>query len=248
MKFSNAFLAALLCCMILLGGCSRPAADTPASPEDPSPSVQEETDSASGKSENKIDAEPSKQEDEAKEPAESDDSEIKDDKEDADTPSDDPAANASQGRYKLFDSGFEINVQSPFVVYYDPLVSNMTVTIPDDPSCRGYIFYDTSEQSLTQLEESVKNLEPSVEEDPTITDLKTEVDQQDNGLFSFTFSYSAGATEGSPAGFYFVHYQKTENGVINVNLFTERSSNSDVIRKLIDSIQPVTESAVEYGK
>ena len=46
----------------------------------------------------------------------------------------------------------------------------------------------------------------------------------------------------------FIHYQKTENGVISANLFTDRSSNSDSIRALIDSIQPLTEHAVEYSE
>ena len=126
--------------------------------------------------------------------------------------------------------------------------NNMTVTIPDDPSSRGYIFYDTSEQSMTQLETTVKSLESASEADPTITNMTKDVDEQENGMFSMTFTYSAGANEGSAAGFYFIHYQTTENGVINVNLFTTRSSNSEKILELIDSIQPATENAVEYSE
>ena len=93
---------------------------------------------------------------------------------------------------------------------------------------------------------ALKMLEDSIAADPTISNLQTEVDEQDNGLFAFTFTYSAGATEGSPAGFYFIHYQKAQQGVISVNGYTDRSSNSEEILKLINSIQPVTENAVEY--
>ena len=124
----------------------------------------------------------------------------------------------------------------------------MTLTIPDQPTFQGYIFYDTSEQSMSQLEDTVRQLENSYKQDPTIENMTKEVDEQENGLFSFTFTYSAGAAEGSPAGYYFIHYQKTENGVISANLFTDRSSNSDSIRALIDSIQPLTEHAVEYSE
>ena len=161
---------------------------------------------------------------------------------------DDPAADAVQGCYKLFDSGFEITVNEPFSIYYNPLAYNMTLTIPDQPTFQGYIFYDTSEQSMSQLEDTVRQLEDSYKQDPTIENMTKEVDEQENGLFSFTFTYSAGAAEGSPAGYYFIHYQKTENGVISANLFTDRSSNSDSIRALIDSIQPLTEHAVEYSE
>ena len=175
---------------------------------------------------------------------ENEDEESKEESSDSENPED----NSSQGCYKIFDSGFEITVEDPFVVYYDPLSNNMTVTIPDDPSSRGYIFYDTSEQSMTQLETTVKSLESASEADPTITNMTKDVDEQENGMFSMTFTYSAGANEGSAAGFYFIHYQTTENGVINVNLFTTRSSNSEKILELIDSIQPATENAVEYSE
>ena len=36
-------------------------------------------------------------------------------------------------------------------IFYNPLAYNMTLTIPDQPTFQGYIFYDTSEQSMSQL-------------------------------------------------------------------------------------------------
>lgn len=243
----QAFFAVLLCCLLIsLSGCSRPASDTPAENADPAPVTDEKQEQPS--KEDKPSAQ-TPQPEEDSQSQEEDKKEEEDEKEnEEEEQQDDPAADASQGCYKLFDSGFEITVNEPFAIYYNPLAYNMTLTIPNQPTFQGYVFYDTSEQSMTQLEDTVKQLEDSCKQDPTIENLTKEVEEQENGLFSFTFTYSAGAAEGSPAGYYFIHYQKTENGVISANLFTDRSSNSDAIRALIDSIQPLTEQAVEYSE
>lgn len=249
MKSTKILLAALMAALIALGGCSRPASDHPSDNQDPAPTVQpsEEEEQADDETPSAPEAEPETQDEE--EPDENsaaeEDEEEKDDTSASFNP-DDLENNASQGCYKIFDSGFEVTVQQPFVIYYDPLAYNMTATMPDNPACRVFIFYDSTNQSMGQLEDSLKMLEDSIAADPTISDLQTEVDEQDNGLFAFTFTYSAGATEGSPAGFYFIHYQKAQQGVISVNCYTDRSSNSEDILKLINSIQPVTENAVEY--
>ena len=248
MRMKKILLTALLACLVLLGGCSRPASDHPDDNEDPSPVTENQEEESSETPQEETDDSPSdetsSEENEEDQKEENEDEESQEESSDSENPED----NSSQGCYKIFDSGFEITVEDPFVVYYDPLSNNMTVTIPDDPSSRGYIFYDTSEQSMTQLETTVKSLESASEADPTITNMTKDVDEQENGMFSMTFTYSAGANEGSAAGFYFIHYQTTENGVINVNLFTTRSSNSEKILELIDSIQPATENAVEYSE
>ena len=255
MKLTKIFLAALLAGIVALGGCSRPASDNPSDNQDPAPEVQtsdeeqdtstEDTTSPSEPEEESPDTTEDTEEEESDEET-SDENQEEEESGDAAFNPDDLESNATQGCYKIFDSGFEVTVQQPFVVYYDPLAYNMTATIPDNPACRIFIFYDSSDQSMVQLEDSVKVLEDSIKADPTVSDLKTEVEEQDDGLFSFTFTYSAGATEGSPAGFYFVHYQKAQQGVISVNCYTDRSSNSEDIMKLINSIQLVTENAVEY--
>ena len=245
----QAFLAVLLCCLLIsLSGCSRPASDTPAENADPAPVTDEKQEQSS--EEDASSAPTSQEEEDSKSDSESEEEDKKEDEKDKEEENkqDDPAADAVQGCYKLFDSGFEITVNEPFSIYYNPLAYNMTLTIPDQPTFQGYIFYDTSEQSMSQLEDTVRQLEDSYKQDPTIENMTKEVDEQENGLFSFTFTYSAGAAEGSPAGYYFIHYQKTENGGISANLFTDRSSNSDSIRALIDSIQPLTEHAVEYSE
>ena len=122
----------------------------------------------------------------------------------------------------------------------------MTVYSQKDAGCRGYIFYDKSGAGMDQLENEVRNLEDAAAEDPTITDLEKEVNDQGNGLFSFTFSYSAGESEGSPAGYFIVHYQKTEQGILSVNFFTERNSETQAIHALVDTIQAVTGQAQDY--
>jgi hypothetical protein len=243
MKHTTLLLAAILCSLIVLGGCSRPASDAPAE-DSPAPPVEQE---ASG-SEPQDSSAPSGQTEQSQEEPEQDNQQEDEETSEPEKETEDPSAADSQGCYLLFDSGFEITVKDPFVIYYDPLAQNMTVTSSTDPNCLGYLFYDTSAQGMVQLEDAVKTLEDSVKGDPTVTDLKTSVEEQDNGLFAFTFTYSAGAVEGSPAGFYFIHYQKTENGILNVNLFSERSSDSEMILELIDSIQPATDQAVEYSE
>lgn len=243
MKQRKFFSAALLSCLILLGGCSRPASDHPIDNADPAPFDEEETISSANDPDS--DTVKNDTEDQDDEP---DASESETQTEEPSKNTGDPSDNTLQGCYQIFDSGFEITVQEPFVIYYDPLSLNMTVTSQADPTFRGYIFYDTSDYGMDQLENAVKNLEPSVELDPTIKNLTTDVDEQEDGLFSFTFTYSAGATDGSPAGFYFTHYQKTKAGIINVNLFTERSSSSKDILKLIDTIQAATDNAAPFGE
>lgn len=242
MKHTTLLLAAILCSLIVLGGCSRPASDTSADDPADTPIEQE-----APKDEPQTAASPSAQPDAPEEPSKSD-AEEKEEKPEEEEEQKDASVTGSQGCYRLFDSGFEVTVKDPFLTYYDPLAQNMTITSSADPNCRGYIFYDTSSQGMMQLEEAVKSLEDSVKDDPTVTDLKTDVEKQDNGLFAFTFTYSAGAVEGSPAGFYFIHYQKTEGGILNANLFSERSSDSEQILELIHSIQPVTDQAVEYSE
>lgn len=247
MKNKNKLFTLLLVCLIAFGGCSRPVSDTPPVDENPSPSADENQQQDAP--DDKPSAEDSSEQN--NEPKEDDDkgTQSKDDDETDKDNQDEIFAQSSQGCYKIFDSGFEITVSDPFNVTYDELANNMTITMASDPSCRGYIFYDSSEQSMNQLEQTVKQMEDAYKSDPTINDMQKYVDdKQENGLFSFTFTYSAGAVEGSPAGFYFIHYQKADKGVISANLFTERSSNSDDIMKLIDSIQPATENAEEYGK
>lgn len=244
MKSKQKLVTLLFICLVALGGCSRPAVDPPA--EDSSIVSSEESESQNQDGKNDEQDHSSSDEEEKEEPEEQDNSEKENEEEKEE---DDQSADASQGCYQIFDSGFEVTVSDPFVVSYDEQANNMTITSSEDPSCRGYLFYDSSDQSLAQLEETVKQMEDAYKADPTITDMQKYVDDdQENGLFSFTFTYSAGAAENSPAGFYFIHYQKAQQGVISVNLFTERSSNSDAMMKLIDSIQPATENAQQYGK
>ena len=155
-------------------------------------------------------------------------------------------AGARQGCYRLFDSGFEITVEDPFYVAYDELMGTMQVTIPDEPAFQAYIYYDPTGQTMDQLESSIKTLEESYEDDPTVSNMQTQVDEQENGLFSISFSYSAGATEGSPAGFYFIHYQKTQEGLLTANIYSDRASNSEAIQRLVSTIQQETENAQDY--
>ena len=125
-------------------------------------------------------------------------------------------------------------------------MGTMQVTIPDEPAFQAYIYYDPTGQTMDQLESSIKTLEESYEDDPTVSNMQTQVDEQENGLFSISFSYSAGATEGSPAGFYFIHYQKTQEGLLTANIYSDRASNSEAIQRLVSTIQLETENAQDY--
>ena len=161
----QAFLAVLLCCLLIsLSGCSRPASDTPAENADPAPVTDEKQEQSS--EEDKPSAQTPQQEEDS-EPEEEDKKEDEDEQEnEEEDKQDDPADEAVQGCYKLFDSGFEVTVNEPFSIYYNPLAYNMTLTIPDQPTFQGYIFYDTSEQSMSQLEDTVRQLEDSYRQDP----------------------------------------------------------------------------------
>ena len=248
MKQKTRLLAMLLAGMIVLAGCSRPAADTPAENDDPAPEQQEQQEEQPQEDPSQSEQqEPDQQPDEetADEQTEETDESADEEETSADAGQQDEAG-ARQGCYRLFDSGFEITVEDPFYLAYDELMGTMQVTIPDEPAFQAYIYYDPTGQTMDQLESSIKTLEESYEDDPTVSNMQTQVDEQENGLFSISFSYSAGATEGSPAGFYFIHYQKTQEGLLTANIYSDRASNSEAIQRLVSTIQQETENAQDY--
>lgn len=251
MKQKTRLLAMLLAGMIVLAGCSRPAADTPAENDDPAPEQQEQQEEQpqedpSQSEQQEPDQQPEQPDEEtADEQTEETDEQTDEEETSADAGQQDEAG-ARQGCYSLFDSGFEITVEDPFYIAYDELMGTMQVTIPDEPAFQAYIYYDPTGQTMDQLESSIKTLEESYEGDPTVSNMQTQVDEQENGLFSISFSYSAGATEGSPAGFYFIHYQKTQEGLLTANIYSDRASNSEAIQRLVSTIQQETENAQDY--
>ncbi len=248
MSYKAKVLALLLACSLNLAGCSRPAADTPAQNEDPSPSQQQEEEAVDeAQQQQTADAEQTQPLEEQSDSTEEQQEEETQEQEEPDSQAEQgDDASAVQGCYKLFDSGYEITAEDPFYLAYDPLMGTMLVQIPDEPAFQCYIYYDTTGQTMDQLESSIKTLEDSYADDPTVTDMKTQVDEQENGLFSMSLSYAAGATEGSPAGYYFIHYQKTQDGLLTANIYSDRSSNAQAIQRLVDTIQPVTENAADF--
>lgn len=206
MKQKTRLLAMLLAGMIVLAGCSRPAADTPAENDDPAPEQQEQQEEQpqedpSQSEQQEPDQQPEQLDEEtADEQTEETDEQTDEEETSADAGQQDEAG-ARQGCYRLFDSGFEITVEDPFYIAYDELMGTMQVTIPDEPAFQAYIYYDPTGQTMDQLESSIKTLEESYEGDPTVSNMQTQVDEQENGLFSISFSYSAGATEGSRRDF-----------------------------------------------
>ena len=251
MRQRTRLLAMLLAGMIVLAGCSRPAADTPAENDDPAPEQQEQQEEQpqedpSQSEQQEPDQQPEQPDEEtADEQTEETDESADEEETSADAGQQDEAG-ARQGCYRLFDSGFEITVEDPFYIAYDELMGTMQVTIPDEAAFQAYIYYDPTGQTMDQLESSIKTLEESYEDDPTVSNMQTQVDEQENGLFSISFSYSAGATEGSPAGFYFIHYQKTQEGLLTANIYSDRASNSEAIQRLVSTIQLETENAQDY--
>ena len=247
MKQKTRLLAMLLAGMIVLAGCSRPAADTPAENDDPAPEQQEQQEEQpqedpSQSEQQEPDQQPEQPDEEtADEQTEETDESADEEETSADAGQQDEAG-ARQGCYR----GFEITVEDPFYIAYDELMGTMQVTIPDEPAFQAYIYYDPTGQTMDQLESSIKTLEESYEDDPTVSNMQTQVDEQENGLFSISFSYSAGATEGSPAGFYFIHYQKTQEGLLTANIYSDRASNSEAIQRLVSTIQLETENAQDY--
>lgn len=243
MKQKTRLLAMLLAGMIVLAGCSRPAADTPAENDDPAPEQQEQQEEQPQEDPSQSEQQPEQPDEEtADEQTEETDESADEEETSADAGQQDEAG-ARQGCYRLFDSGFEITVEDPFYIAYDELMGTMQVTIPDEPAFQAYIYYDPTGQTMDQLESSIKTLEESYEDDPTVSNMQTQVDEQENGLFSISFSYSAGATEGSPAGFYFIHYQKTQEGLLTANIYSDRASNSEAIQRLVSTIHLLRHTA-----
>lgn len=98
---------------------------------------------------------------------------------------------------------------------------------------------------MDQLESSIKTLEESYEDDPTVSNMQTQVDEQENGLFSISFSYSAGATEGSRRDFT-LSTTRRPRGPLTANIYSDRASNSEAIQRLVSTIQQETENAQDY--
>lgn len=150
-----------------------------------------------------------------------------------------------RGKIKMGDSGYQVTVAPPFKAKWNADMGSLFITVPDDVSFQGAFFHDSSDQGVQQLETTVKNMEASYKNNPTITDFKQEVDEGENGLFSFTFTYSAGEAEGSPAGFYYVHYQKTPTGLLTGNFSCPKVNYANSVKKMFDSIVPETEESVK---
>ena len=123
MKQKTRLLAMLLAGMIVLAGCSRPAADTPAENDDPAPEQQEQQEEQpqedpSQSEQQEPDQQPEQPDEEtADEQTEETDEQTDEEETSADAGQQDEAG-ARQGCYRLFDSGFEITVEDPFYIAY----------------------------------------------------------------------------------------------------------------------------------
>lgn len=142
MKQKTRLLAMLLAGMIVLAGCSRPAADTPVENDDPAPEQQEQQEEQpqedpSQSEQQEPDQQPEQPDEEtADEQTEETDESADEEETSADAGQQDEAG-ARQGCYRLFDSGFEITVEDPFYITYDELMGTMQVTIPGRAGLSG---------------------------------------------------------------------------------------------------------------
>lgn len=169
------------------------------------------------------------------------------DSEEEQTPEEQPSEESGDPVYRLGSSGYQATFPSPFIATLNPSIEeSLLIFVQDDPQFQGTIFYEEGDIPLEQLQTMAQEMETSSQTDKTITNFQQEVkDDPQSGLFTFTYSYSAGDTEGSPGGFYYIRYQKTPKGLITAQFITPLSTYEEAIRSLFDSIVPDDGSAVE---
>lgn len=99
---------------------------------------------------------------------------------------------------------------------------------------------------MDQLESSIKTLEESYEDDPDRLQHADPGGRAGERPVLDQFFLFGGRHRGQPAGFYFIHYQKTQEGLLTANIYSDRASNSEAIQRLVSTIQLETENAQDY--
>lgn len=229
-------LAILLSFLLLFSACTSrsiaPSMDMPSEekPDVPSvPNVLEQPAPLPPVSENK--------------PQEENDTE-KESQEEAEA-SDDESGESASGVFRLLDSDYELTLKSPLSGIYDPMAGGFFISAKGDSSFQGIVSYTSDASEVKSIEDNITVLNDTLKADDSVKDFKFDRQKNDEGLYSITFSYRNIGDEYSASGYNYVLYRQTSKGMITVMFTAQDNSYESTIHSVFQSVQPVTDNAVE---
>ena len=240
-------LAVLLSTLLLLSGCSPRSAPPAESQQKP---VAQEAQNDEKPLDNAESSAPQEQEKPSESPVETPAEKPADEKTEAEKDaekeaSDDNAGESASGVFQLLDSGYEITLNTPFMVVYDSTSDGLYISAVADPSLQGIVSYTADAEQVKAIEENITVLNETLKNDDSVHDFNYDREKDINGLYSITFSYRTEADEVSSAGYSYVLYRQTEDGMITVMFNCGNNSYDAPIRTVFQSVLPVTDAAQE---
>ncbi len=243
-------MIALLLALTMLTACSQRTAPTVQNPsEAPSQAVTDETPAEKPKEENpsapnetpaETPAAPEEKADEEEKAPEQSDEEKE--------ASDDDGGTSASGLFKLLDSGYEINLQVPFMGIYDTASNGLYISAQADPSLQGIVSYTSDASEVKAIEDNITVLNETLKNDDSVKDFEYDREKDDNGLYSITFSYRTVEDEVSSTGYNYVLYRQTEQGMITVMFTCSDKKYEAPVQTIFDSVVPATADALEPPK
>lgn len=248
-------ILALLLALSMMSACSSRTAPTMQTPtESPSQSVSEgsaEVPKAEAPSETPAET-PSETPSEtpAETPSEKEETPKEEDKAPAQSDeekeaSDDDGGTSASGVFKLLDSGYEINLQVPFMGVYDSASNGLYISAQADPGVQGIVSYTSDASEVKAIEDNITVLNETLKNDASVKDFQYEREKDGNGLYSITFSYRTEADEVSSVGYNYVLYRQTEKGMITVMFSCKDNKYAAPVETVFDSVVPAGADAVE---
>lgn len=192
---------------------------------------------------------PSQAEDEdAPSPGEEDEDEkeeTKDNKEE-EKEEEEPSGHSPQsGTFLLMDSGYEIRLDAPLQGIYNPGDNGFYISAQDDPSFQGIAAYLTGEELITSTEAGIANIDEALANDPSVFNFQYDRQKLPDGTYYITFTYTNAKDEENASGFSYVHYQRTQNGILSIMVNCPRNDYSGNISAMFQSVVPATEKAAK---
>ena len=239
-------IAILLCMALLLSSCSARSAPTSTAPQEPQKQESQSTDKPQNNADSSAPQETIPSENPTETPAEKPAEEKTEAEKDAEKEaSDDNAGESASGVFQLLDSGYEITLNTPFMVVYDSASDGLYISAVADPALQGIVSYTADAEQVRAIEENITVLNETLKNDSTVHDFKYDRTKDINGLYSITFSYRTEADEVSDIGYNYVLYRQTDDGMITVMFTTDNNKYDAPIQTVFQSVIPLTEAAVE---
>lgn len=147
--------------------------------------------------------------------------------------------------YKIADSGYQVTVTAPLALKINELMGSISVYVEEDETFQGSILYEVGKHPLEQIKQMMAYGKEERENDKSITNYQEDIQEFDDGTFRYIITYSAGETEEGPAGFFYVLYQKTADGLVTFNINSPQVVYDEVIREMFTTVAQVTDTAIE---